>query len=118
MAGHASYLGCMAIFPRPVGPRAAITDLFRFVKNSTSREQRIGAFLSVLVTGIIVFEFIIDTRINMDTPPRIIYAESWNANRTDAEIVADQKKHQAEREARARERQRQFQELQNTLGIE
>lgn len=118
MNGHAPYLERMAIFPRPVGPRAAITDLYRYVKNGTSREQRIGALLAVLATGFIVFEFLIDTKINMTPPPRIIYAESWSANRTDAEIIADQKKHQAEREARAKERQRQFQELEKQLGIE
>lgn len=108
----------MAIFPRPVSPKAAIADLIAFVKHSSSREQRIGALLAVLCTGFIVFEFLIDSKINTAPPPRIIYADSWNANRSDAEIVADQKKHQAEREAAARERQRQFQELQNQLGIE
>ena len=108
----------MSILPKPVSPKAAIADLINYLRHSTSREQRIGAFLSVLATSIIVFEFFIDTKINMDVPPSVIYAESWNANRTDAEIIADQKKHQAKREALAKERQRQFQELQKQLGIE
>jgi len=71
-----------------------------------------------LATTIIVIEFFVDSKINTAPPPQIIYADSWNADRTDAEIIADQKKDQAEREAFAREKQRQFQELENKLGIE
>ena len=107
----------MSWFPRPVSPRAAYADLRAFLSH-TSREQRIGAMLAVLATTIIVIEFFVDSKINTAPPPRIIYADSWNANRTDAEIIADQKKDQAEREAALKERQRQFQELENKLGIE
>ncbi|HVH38193.1 MAG TPA: hypothetical protein VM757_06365 [Sphingomicrobium sp.] len=107
----------MSWFPRPVSPRAAFADLRAFLGH-TSREQRIGAVLAVLATTIIVIEFFVDSKINTAPPPQIIYADSWNANRTDAEIIADQKKDQAEREAFAREKQRQFQELENKLGIE
>ena len=104
-------------FPRPVGPRAALRDFAAVVRHS-SRDQWIGAALAVLVTMIIVIEFLVDSKINTAPPPRIVYVEQWGANRTDAEIVADQKKHQAEREALQLERQRQFQRLQNQLGIE
>ena len=107
----------MSWFPRPVSPRAAYNDLRAFLSH-TSREQRIGAILAVLATTIIVIEFFIDSKINTAPPPQIIYAESWNANRTDEEIIAQQKKDQATREAALKERQRQFQELENKLGIE
>ncbi|HVM37301.1 MAG TPA: hypothetical protein VM265_02785 [Sphingomicrobium sp.] len=107
----------MSWFPRPVGPRAAYADLRAFLRQR-SREQVIAAALSVLVTGIIVFEFFIDSKINTAPPPRIVYAESWSANRSDAEIIADQKKHQAEREAALKERQRQFQKLEKRLGMD
>jgi hypothetical protein len=107
----------MSWFPRPVGPRAAIADLLAFMRQR-SREQVIAASLSVLVTAIIVFEFFIDSKINTAPPPRIVYAESWSANRTDAEIIADQKKHQQEREAALKERQRQFKKLEKQLGME
>ena len=107
----------MSWFPRPVSPRAAFADLRAFLSH-TSREQRIGAILAVLATSIIVIEFFVDSKINTAPPPQIVYAESWNANRTDEEIKADQKKDQAEREAALKERQRQFQELENKLGIE
>ena len=107
----------MSWFPRPVSPRAAFADLRAFMSH-TSREQRLGAVFSVLATSIIVIVFFVDSKINTAPGPQIIYAESWDANRTDAEIIEQQKKDQAAREAALKERQRQFQELENKLGIE
>ena len=82
-----------------------------------SREQMIGACLALLATGIIVFEFVIDARINTAPPPTITYVELYGANRTDADIIADQKKDQAAKEAAQKERQRQFQKLEKQLGM-
>ena len=106
----------MSWFPRPVGPRAALADLAAAIRGS-SREQVIGAMLAVLVTMIIIIEFLVDSKINTAPPTQIVYAESWSADRTDAQIVADQKKDQAKREAAAKERQRQFQKLEKQLGM-
>ena len=106
----------MAVLPPISTPRAALRDLAAFLRQR-SREQVIGAMLSVLVTTIIVIIFLVDSKINTAPPPQIIYVEQYSANRTDAEIMADQKKHQAEREARAKERQRQFQKLEKQLGL-
>lgn len=83
-----------------------------------SREQVIGAALAVLVTMIIVIIFLVDSKINTAPPPQVIYVELYDSNRTDAEIIADQKKDQAKREALAKERQRQFQKLERQLGID
>ena len=77
-----------------------------------------GDMLAVLVTIIIVILFLVDSQINTAPPPQVIYVEQWPANRTDEQIKADQKKDQAEREAALKERQRQFQKLENQLGIE
>jgi hypothetical protein len=71
----------------------------------------------VLVTIIIVIEFLVDSQINTAPAPQIVYVEQWNSNRTDAEIVADQQKRQAAKEAAQKERQRQFQKLEKDLGI-
>ncbi len=106
----------MAIFPRPVSPRAAWADFRAFLRHR-EREHWIGAILAVLVTIIIVIEFLVDSQINTAPPPRVIYVEQWSANRTDAEIQADQKKYQAEKEAAQKERQRQFQKLEKQLGM-
>ena len=106
----------MSWFPRPVGPRAALADLAAAIRG-TSREQKIGAALAVLATSIIIIEFLVDSKINTAPPAKVIYVEQWNASRTDEEIIADQKKDQAEKDAAAAERQRQFQELENKFGM-
>lgn len=93
-----------------------MADLRAFLRQR-SREQRIGAALSILVTTIIVIVFFVDSKINTAPPAEIVYVESWSMNRTDAEIITDQKEDQAEREAAAKERQRQFQALENKLGM-
>ena len=104
----------MAFFPPFVGPRAAFADLRAFMRQR-SREQRIGAALAVLSTMIIVIIFFADSNINTTPPLQIIYAEQWRADRTDAEIIAQQKIDQAEREKAQREKQRQFQKLDRKL---
>ena len=91
-------------------------DLAAFMRQR-SREQAIGAALALLATAIIVIEFFVDSKINTAPPRQVVYVESWPANRTDAEIVAEQKKDQAAKEAAAKERQRQFQKLEKQLGI-
>ena len=106
----------MSWFPKPVGPRAAFRDLAAFMRQR-SREQVIAASLSLLVTAIIVIEFIIDAKINTAPPSRITYVELYPSNRTDAQIIADQKKDQAAKDAAIKERQRQFQKLENQLGM-
>ena len=82
-----------------------------------SREQVIGAALAILVTTIIVIEFVVDSKINTAPPQRIVYAESWKSDRTDAEIIAQQKVDQAKRDKAAKEKQRQFQKLEKQLGM-
>ena len=106
----------MSWFPKPSSPRAAFADLRAFMRQR-SREQVIGFALAILVTIIIVIEFLVDSKINTAPPPRIIYVESYSANRTDAEIIAQQQKDQAVRDAALKERQKQFQKLENQLGI-
>ena len=107
----------MPVLPPTHGPRAALGDLAAFLRQR-SREQVIGAALALLITAIILILFFVDSKINTAPPATITYVENYPANRTDAEIIADQKRDQAERDALKAERRRQFQELQNQLGIE
>lgn len=106
----------MAVLPPISRPSVALRDLLAFLRQR-SREQVIGLCLAVLVTTIIVIVFLVDSKINTAPPPQIIYVENYSANRTDAEIIADQKRDQAAREAAAKERQRQFQKLEKQLGM-
>jgi hypothetical protein len=106
----------MSWFPRPSSPRVAFADLRAFLAHR-SREQRIGAALSILVTAIIVIVFFADSKVNTAPPPTTVYVESWSSNRTDAEIIAQQREDQAALEAARKERQEQFQALENKLGM-
>ncbi|HEU4695465.1 MAG TPA: hypothetical protein VFR92_00720 [Sphingomicrobium sp.] len=107
----------MSWFPRPSTPRAAFRDLLAFMRQR-SREQVIAGALAFLCTAIIVIEFIVDPKIGTAPPPRVVEVELYPANRTDADIIADQKKDMAAREAAAKERQRQFQKLGKQFGVE
>jgi hypothetical protein len=106
----------MSWFPSPSTPRAAFRDLVAFMRQR-SREQVIGAALALLVTSIIVFEFVIDAKIGMHVPRPVVEVELYSSNRTDAEIRADQKKDMAERQAADKERQRQYQKLEKFFGM-
>jgi hypothetical protein len=107
----------MAVLPPIHRPSVAFRDLLAFMRQR-SREQVIGATLAVLVTVIIVIVFLVDSKINTAPPQQVIYVDLYNSNRTDAEIIADQKKDQAEKDAYAKEKQRQFQELEKKLGMD
>ena len=100
--------------PRPASPRALIADLRAFAVERRPYQWAAMAFAVIMPVAIIIV-FLIDGRTNIAPPEQVIYAESWSAKRTDAEIVADQKKHQAAREAAQKERQRQFQKLDKDL---
>lgn len=110
---HYSYLRAMA-FPRPSTPLAAWRDLRAFLA-TRERSQYLFAVLAIAMPMIIVTGFVIDS--NIRPSPQIIYVESWPADRSEAQILADQKKDQAKRDAIRRERQRQFQELERRLGM-
>lgn len=107
----------MSWFPRPVGPRAAFQDLRTFLRQR-EREHVIGAALAFLATVIVLILFFADSKINTAAPPQVVYVENYGPDRTDADIIADQKKDQAAKEAARAERQLQFQKLGNQLGIE
>ena len=107
----------MAVFPKPSSPLAAFRDLAAFMRQR-SREQVIGGALAVLVTTIIVILFLVDPKINTAPPPQVVEVELYPANRTDAQIAADQKKDMAEQQAAKKEQQRQYKQLAKQFGIE
>jgi hypothetical protein len=106
----------MSWFPSPSSPRAAFRDLLALIRHS-GREQKIGAALALLATAIIVIEFVVDPHIGTALPPQEVEVQIYPSNRTDAEIVADQKKDMAAKLAAEKEKQRQFQKLEKQLGM-
>lgn len=80
------------------------------------REHVIGATLAVLVTLIIVIVFLIDPKVNTQPPEQITYVDIYPANRTDADIIRDQKKDAAAREEFKRKKQETFRKLDQDLN--
>jgi len=107
----------MAILPPTVGPRAALRDLKAFL-GQRSREQVLGATLAVLVTIIIIIIFLVDSKINTAPEPTVVYVENYGPDRTDADIIADQKNASEERRKAEEARQQEFQKLEKQFGIE
>ena len=107
----------MAILPPMVGPRAALNDLKAFMRQR-SREQVIGASLAVLVTIIIVIIFFVDSKINTAPPQQIVYVENYGPDRTDADIIADQKKASEERRKAEEARRKEYEKLEKQFDIE
>jgi hypothetical protein len=107
----------MSFFPHPSSPRAALRDLLAFVRQR-EREHVIGAALAILVTLIIVIEFLVDSKVNTAPPPEVVEVQLYPANRTDADIVRDQKKDMAEREAAKKADQQQYKQLAKQLHID
>ncbi|MDB5691959.1 MAG: hypothetical protein JWO81_1022 [Alphaproteobacteria bacterium] len=104
----------MSWYPRPAAPKALWADIRAFTAER-SRYQWAGLAVAVTMPLLIVAGFLHDSAHRVQQGPEIIYAESWPANRSDAEIKADQKRDQIRREAAIRERQRQFRKLDKDL---
>lgn len=104
----------MSWFPRPSSPRAVYRDFVSFVRHR-EREHVIGGALAVLVTMIIVIIFLVDPKVNTASPEQITYADIYPANRTDAEIIADQKKDSAARAEFKRKHQQVFKKIDKDL---
>ncbi|QPQ54681.1 hypothetical protein IC614_10160 [Allosphingosinicella flava] len=102
--------------PRPSSPKALLADLRAFARERRPH-QWIAAILAIVMPVVILVGFYLDSRTNIAPGEQLIYVENWRADRTDAEIIAQQKIDQAAKEKRAAERQRQFQKLEKQLGI-
>ena len=100
--------------PRPASPRALWADLRAFASERRPH-QWIAAALAVTIPLAIIFVFDLDGRTNIAPGPQLIYVESWPANRTDEQIKAEQKIDQAARDKAKKERQEQFQKLDEKL---
>lgn len=105
--------------PRPAAPRALVADLRNFWRGRP-RGHWIAALLAAAMTGGIVVAFLVDSQSMGETREQVIFLDSWPANRTDAQIRAQQKadldaRNRAEA-AHRRELQRLDQNL-NRLGI-
>ena len=104
----------MSWFPRPAAPKALWADMRAFAAQR-SPYQWAGLAVAIAMPALLVAGFWHDSSPGIQPGPQLIYVQSWPANRTDAQIIADQKKDQALRDAARKERQRQFRKLDKDL---
>lgn len=122
--GGKPYLAEMAFFPRPVWPSRAVGDLVTYVRTRGRRELMFG-LLSVGIT-LLWFWAIFDKlypKPEYKAPP-VFYAKQWRADRTVAEVRAQQAKDlpaelaaKREREKAEADRRAKFQKLAKQLGL-
>ena len=112
----------MAAFPRPSTPAAAWRDLRAFMA-TRQKHQLLFAALAIAIPTLIVIGFLIGPTIARPTRA-FVYAQSWPADRSDAQIIAQQKIDAvAERRAKAElataqaARRAEFQRLKDRLGM-
>ena len=78
-------------FFRTISPRAAWADLVNIWRGEQRYKLHFLA-LSFVATMLIIAAFLSESDFTVEPKPdKIIYVESWPADRTDAEIIADRK---------------------------
>lgn len=108
----------MAIFPRPVSPKSALGDLWGYFRQQRPHKWPLLG-LSAAMTWVIVWAFVVDANTNtMPTRNKIIYVQSWDANRSDAAIILQQKIDLAKREAALQKKQKEMQGIADVFGID
>lgn len=108
----------MAIFPRPVSPKSALSDLWSyFAERRAHKWPLLG--LSAAMTWVIIWAFVVDGKTNiMPRQNKIIYVENWNANRSDAAIILQQKMDLARSEIAVKAKQKEMQGVADLFGID
>ncbi len=112
------YIAAMAIFPRPVSPKRAANDLWGYFRENRPHKWPLLG-LSAAITYVIIWAFIVDGNTNtMPTRNKIMYVESWDANRSDATIILKQKMDLARYEVALQKKQKEMQVVADMVGIE
>ncbi|EGD57875.1 hypothetical protein Y88_3205 [Novosphingobium nitrogenifigens DSM 19370] len=114
----------MKEFFRNVSPRRAILDLWQ-VLGAPSEYRWTGMVLAATVTGSIFWLMIHQEGRALPPPPKVIYFESWRANRSDAEIIAGNiaaarkaKAEAAEEERRAEDIRKMYKAVGAATGLD
>ncbi len=105
----------MAILPPISRPSVLIRDMRIFMQGDR-RHKLVFAVLAVGVTSLLVTMMIIESWWGVQPEgQQIVYASDFAANRTDAEIIAQQKIDQAVVDKAKAERRAQFQKLDDRM---
>lgn len=102
-------------------PLRAVRDLRFFLAQRQPYELWFG-MLAIVLTGLLLIGFVKDSHVERPYKPNIVYVEQWRGDRTDAQIVAQQKvdqvavdKRKAEIERRQKAVQAQFKRMDDKL---
>jgi hypothetical protein len=90
-------------------------DLCAFVSEG-GRIKYLFAAISIAITAGVMAMFYIDSN-NIPYPERITYIQNWPANRSDAQIKADQKRDAALKKQMQAAKQAAYKRLADDLGI-
>ena len=77
-------------FLRTISPIRAYRDLRQFLATRKTYEL-VFLVLSIIVTWTIMFAIANNSEVKKEYRPNIVYVQQWSANRTDADIIAQQK---------------------------
>ena len=77
-------------FLRTISPIRAYRDLRQFLATRKTYEL-VFLVLSIIVTWTIMFAIANNSEVKREYRPNIVYFQQWKLDRTDAEIVAQQK---------------------------
>jgi hypothetical protein len=95
----------MSILPRPSSPKVALRDLMTFFR--TRKRHQFGfALLSIIIPVFFIALFYLDEVPMEYRPPKIVYVQKLDPNRSDAQIIAQQKIDAKQRAADEAERQK------------
>jgi hypothetical protein len=105
----------MAILPPIARPSELVRDM-RIFLSGDRRHKLVFATLAVGVTSLLVTMLIIESWWGVEPEgTQIFYAESFSANRTDAEIIAQQKIDQKVKDKAAAEKRASFKRLDDAM---
>ena len=105
-------------FFQKVSPIGGIKDLISYV--GEARPHRLlFLIIACQVPALLIYGLYLQHKLNTAPPPQtIIYFESWTLDRTDEEVIAQQKIDGAKKTARLKAKQEAYKKLGRQIGIE
>lgn len=106
----------MVPLPRPASPRALWKDLKAFLAER-HKHHWMALGLAILIPVAIAVGFTFDYAYYSKPSERIIYVDSWRADRSIEETRANIEQRAADRKAAQERRRQEFQQLKDQLGF-
>jgi len=106
-------------FWKDISPRRAIGDLIGVISENRG-QHLLPALLAIAIPATMIGFFILDGRMKSVPPAgqKIVYVESWSADRTEEEILRDRWEIQCKKDARAKQIQGAYAALGRATGVD